>query len=106
MKHKTDYQKHCEKLNKTISFLIENDFHFTLESVHYLDDEYFNFSNVLKIWEKEIEKEIYLEVKKNKEVLYIYSDDYSARTGRPDEVIKDIENIKKFLKSKKGEVML
>lgn len=103
MKHKIEFKKKCEMLQEIISFLIENDLAFSLESGHYLDDEYFNFRNVFKIWKKNEKRELYLELNKNEKALYVYANDYSARTGCPDEIIKGIRNIKNYLKNKKGE---
>ncbi|XGU47430.1 hypothetical protein ACEXAJ_01330 [Fusobacterium necrophorum subsp. funduliforme] len=98
MNHKEKFIKCVEKLNKVIIFLTENDLAFSLESDHYLDDEYFNFRNVFKIWKENENRELYLELNKNETALYVYANDYSARTGQQDEIIKGIKNIKNYLK--------
>ncbi|CAL7903336.1 Aminopeptidase [Fusobacterium necrophorum subsp. funduliforme] len=98
MNHKIEFKKRCETLQETISFLLENNFHFSIYSHQYIDDEYFNFSNTLQLWKENNDKELYLEIGEKEETLYIYADDYSARTRRPDEVIKNIGNIKNYLK--------
>lgn len=66
MKHKTDYQKHCEKLNKTIKLFNRKWFPFYIRKRSLFRRWIFLIFQTYSIWEKEIEKkkEIYLEVKK------------------------------------------
>lgn len=52
MKHKIEFKKRCETLQETISFLLKNNFHFSIYSHQYIDDEYFNFSNTLQLWKE------------------------------------------------------
>ena len=103
MNHKIEFKKRCEKLNEAINFLVENDIHFSVYSNNYIDGEYFNFSNTLQIWKEKVNgkrKELYLEINKKEEALYIYADDYSAKTGQPDKIIQDFAEIKKYLLKK------
>lgn len=96
--HVRNFKKRYELLNKVIEFLLENEFSFSIESDNYTDEDYFNFTNSIRIFDI---GDVYLEIDENSEKLFIYEDDYSMRTCRPNEIIKNINEIFKYLKELK-----
>lgn len=98
-KHLLNFKERYDVLQDIINFLLENEFSFTIESNNYIDENYFNFRNSIRIYEF---GDIYIEINENDIELYIYDGDYSKKTGRPNKVIKGINKIYKHLKEIKN----